>query len=107
MRRRGQRAEGRDAIGDHDEIRDGIRRASAAEVGSDDWWTAVQDTRAANDEHLEEEEHDDLPDFLRAAPVELRQELGAKFERFTAEHRGAKGLSGADKDPDRYVAEHS
>jgi hypothetical protein len=102
----GSEDETKDAIGDHDEIRDGIRRAEAAEVGSDEWWAGIQDAREANDEHLAEEERDDLPDFLRAASVELRQELGAKFERFEDEHPGARGLSGEDKDPDRYVAEH-
>lgn len=99
--------ETKDAIKDHDEIRDGIRRAAAAEVGSDEWWAGIQDAREANDEHLAEEERDDIPDFLRAASVELRQELGAKFERFENEHPGARGLSGEDKDPDEYVAESS
>jgi hypothetical protein len=102
----GSEDETKDAIGDHDEIRHGIRRAAAAEVGSDEWWAGIQEAREANDEHLAEEEHDDLPDFLRAASVELRHELGELFARFEDEHRGARGLSGADKDPDRYVAEH-
>jgi hypothetical protein len=103
----GSEDETKDAIGDHDEIRDGIRRAAAAEVGSDEWWAGIQDAREANDEHLAEEERDDIPDFLRTASVELRQELGAEFERFEAEHPGGRGLSGEDKDPDAYVAEHS
>jgi hypothetical protein len=103
----GSEDETKDAIGDHDEIRDGIRRAAAAEVGSQEWWAGIQDAREANDEHLAEEERDDIPDFLRAASVELRQELGAKFERFENEHPGASGLSGQDKDPDAYVAQHS
>ncbi|GAA1325090.1 hemerythrin domain-containing protein [Pseudonocardia xinjiangensis] len=98
--------ETKDAIKDHDEIRDGIRRAAAAEVVSDEW-AGIQDAREANDEHLAEEERDDIPDFLRAASVELRQELGARFERFEDEHPGARGLSGEDKDPDEYVAENS
>ncbi len=102
----GSEDETKDAISDHDEIRDGIRRAAAAEVGSDGWWQGIQETREANDEHLAEEERDDIPDFLRAASVELRQQLGAEFERFEDEHPGARGLSGADKDPDRYVAEN-
>jgi len=71
--------ETKDAIGDHDEIRDGIRRAEAAEVGSDEWWAGIQDARDANDEHLADEERDDVPHFLRVASVEFRQELGAKF----------------------------
>lgn len=103
----GSADETKDAIGDHDEIRDAIRGASAADPGSDEWWRHVQEAREANDEHLEEEEHDDIPDFLRAAPVELRRELGERFQRFRDEHPGARGLSGADKDPDRFVAENS
>ena len=103
----GSEDETMDAISDHDEIRAGIRRAEAAEVGSDEWWAGVQDTRAANDEHLAEEERDDIPDFLRASSVEQRQELGARFKRFEYEHSGARGLSGEDKDPDEYVAEHT
>lgn len=103
----GSEDETRDAIGDHDEIRDGIRRAAAAEVGGDEWWAGIQDARDANDEHLAEEERDDIPDLLRVASVEFRQELGAHYERFFAEHPGAKGLSGANKDPDEYAARNS
>jgi hypothetical protein len=103
----GSEDETKDAIGDHDEIRDGIRRAAAAEVGSDEWWAGVTDTREANDEHLAEEERDDIPDFLRVASVEFRQELGARYQRFFAEHPGAGCLSGENKDPDEYVAVHS
>ena len=54
--------ETRDAIHDHDEIREGIRRAAAAEAGSDEWWAGIQDAREANDEHLAEEERDKDPD---------------------------------------------
>ena len=58
------------------------------------------------DEHLAEEERDDLPDFLRSASVEDRQELGARFVRFTAEHPWAAGLDYSDKDPDEFVKEN-
>src|SRR5205085_2791368 len=44
-----------DAIGDHNDIRDGILAAAAAEVGSDEWWKGVNDAREANDEHMGEE----------------------------------------------------
>jgi len=98
--------ETKDAIGDHDDIRDGIRQAAAAEVGSDEWWEGVRTTREANDHHIAEEERDDLPDFLRSASPEMREELGAKFQQFKDAHPDAKGLSGEDKDPDRYVEEH-
>src|SRR5919107_989849 len=91
--------ETKDAIGDHDDIRDGIRRAAAAEVGSDEWWAGVRAAREANDDHLAEEERDDLPDFLRAASVEERQELGARFVAFKDQHPWAAGLDYSDKDP--------
>ena len=55
----------------------------------------------------ERHEHDDLAERRReAGGVALRQELGERFERFVGEHPGARGLSGEDKDPDRYVAEN-
>lgn len=103
----GSEDETKDAIGDHDEIREAIRRTEAAEVGSDEWWAGIKDAREANDEHLAEEERDDIPDFLRVASVEHRQELGARYVRFFSEHPGASGLSGEDKDPDAYVAANS
>jgi len=102
----GSEDETKDAVHDHDEIRQGIRRAAAAETGSEEWWTAIQDARDANDEHLAEEERDDLPDFLRSASVEDRQELGARFVEFTDEHPWAAGLDYSDKDPDEFVKEN-
>ena len=98
--------ETKDAVGDHDEIRQGIRRAAAAEAGSAEWWAGVQDAREANDEHLAEEERDDLPDFLQAASVEERQSLGARFIAFQDEHPWAAGLDYSDKDPDEFVKEN-
>ena len=98
--------ETKDAIGDHDEIRQGIRRAAAAAPGSQEWWAGVRDARAANDEHLAEEERDDLPDFLRAASVEERQELGARFVAFKEQHPWAAGLDYSDKDPEEYVRDN-
>ncbi len=41
-----------DAIGDHNEIRDAVKAANAAAVGSDAWWTAVGRAREANDDHM-------------------------------------------------------
>jgi hypothetical protein len=98
--------ETKDAIGDHDEIRQGIRRAAAAEVGSDEWWAGIQDAREANDEHLAEEERDDLPDFLRSVSVEVRQELGQRFVAFRDAHPWAAGLTYEDKDPEKFVADN-
>jgi hypothetical protein len=103
---RGSEEETKDAVHDHDEIRQGIRRAAAAEVGSDEWWAGIQDAREANDEHLAEEERDDLPDFLRSASVEDRQDLGARFIAFQDEHPWAAGLDYSDKDPDEFVEQN-
>ncbi|MBA2555512.1 MAG: hemerythrin domain-containing protein [Geodermatophilaceae bacterium] len=96
-----------DAIGDHDDIRDGARRAAAAEVGSEQWWQAVDDTRTANTEHMSEEEDGALAIARRNISREERERLGVKFQTFKVEHPGARGLSGANKDPKEYIEKHS
>jgi hypothetical protein len=106
--RRGDDAEEetQDAISDHNDIRDAIRRAGGANVGGDDWWQAVLDARAANSDHLAEEERAALADFRVNAEGGLREELGDRWLRYRAEHAGARGLDLDDEDPDRYIAEH-
>lgn len=96
-----------DAVGDHDDIREGVRRAAAAEAGSEAWWKAVDDTRAANTEHMGEEEDEALADFRRNSSLELRHELGVKFAKYKDDHPGARGLSGEDKDAKAYLEEHT
>src|ERR1700712_3485921 len=49
-----------DAIGDHNDIRDGLHDAARHPVGTDEWWAAVGRAREANDEHMGEEEHEGL-----------------------------------------------
>ena len=66
-----------DAIGDHNDIRDGVRDANAAAIGTDKWWAAVGRAREANDEHMGEEEREGLSDFRRHAPIGLREALGS------------------------------
>jgi hypothetical protein len=92
-----------DAIGDHNDIRDGIRDADAAEFGSDEWWKAVGRTREANDDHMGEEEREGLSDFRRHAPIGLREALGRQYREFTAAHPTTKGLPIVDRDPHSYV----
>jgi hypothetical protein len=92
-----------DAIGDHNDIRDGVRDANAAEVGTDEWWAAVGRTRAANDDHMGEEEREGLADFRRHAPIGLREALGRQYGDFMAEHPTTKGLRIVDRDPQAYV----
>ncbi|MCW2778199.1 MAG: hypothetical protein JWN17_1924 [Frankiales bacterium] len=98
--------ETRDAIGDHNEIREAVEKAAAAEVGSRDWWDAVKAARSANTEHMGEEEDDGLPDFRRHASAQLRNDLAVAFE--TAKTTAAAPQLDTDvKDPDQYVEEHS
>ncbi|ORW95535.1 cation-binding protein [Mycobacterium sp. IEC1808] len=92
-----------DAIGDHNDIRDGVRDANAARVGTDEWWAAVGRTRSANDDHMVEEERDGLPDFRRNAPIGLREALGRQYSEFMAEHPTTEGLPIVDRDPEYYV----
>jgi hypothetical protein len=93
-----------DAIGDHNDIRDGVRDANAAETGTDEWWAAVGRTREANDDHMGEEEREGLSDFRRHAPIGLREALGRQFSEFMAEHPTTRGLKIEDRDPQTYVA---
>jgi hypothetical protein len=92
-----------DAIGDHNDIRDGVRAANAVRVGTEEWWEAVGGTRSANDDHMSEEEREGLSDFHRHAPVGLREALGRQYSEFMAKHPTAQGLPIVDRDPEGYV----
>jgi hypothetical protein len=92
-----------DAVGDHDDIRAAVRKAFQHEVGSEDWWSAVDECDKANNHHMSEEEGDDLAPFRRVTSLAFRQELGVKFEQFKSQHAGAAGLDFQDKDPEAYV----
>lgn len=94
-----------DAIGDHNDIRDGVRDANAAAVGTEQWWAAVGRTRVANDDHMGEEEREGLSDFRRNAPIGLRESLGRQYSEFMTQHPTTKGLSITDRDPQRYIEE--
>ncbi len=92
-----------DAVKDHDHLRAAIRRAGAAEVGSQAWWTAVVDANTQNSDHMGEEERQDLADFRQQATLELRHEVAVQFLRFQAQH-AAQGVAPVDTDPELYVA---
>jgi hypothetical protein len=98
-------AETKDAIKDHNEIRNAIRKALGQQVGSDAWWNAVLEARKQNSDHMAEEEREDLPDFRRHASLELRDRLGVEFAAYEAAHAGGTPIK--DDDPDQCVAEHS
>lgn len=98
-----------DAIDDHNKIRDAVAEANRHPVGSDAWRAAVADARKENGEHLDEEERDALPDFIRNSSPELRHALALKWLRFYHLHPPANTTADAhltvrDKDADDYVA---
>jgi hypothetical protein len=97
--------ETRDAIEDHNEIRDAVALAQQHEVGSDEWWNAVDEARKANDDHMAEEERQGLADFRRSADLQTRHELGVSFVTYESLH--ADGIRSQDKDPDQYIEQHS
>jgi hypothetical protein len=93
-----------DAVKDHNEIRDGIRGTRQHPVGSDQWWSAVWAARKANDDHMGEEERQDLLDFRRHADLQTRHDVAVQFLTFEAEHFA--GVPLRDADPEEYVAEN-
>jgi hypothetical protein len=95
----------RDALGDHNDIRDAIATAAKHPVGTPDWWAAVGQARSANTEHMGEEEDEGLADFRRHSPFTQRHALGILFE--VAKSRAVEShLDIDDKDPDDFIAEN-
>lgn len=92
-----------DAIGDHNDIRDGVADAARHPVGTDAWFEAVWRARVANSEHMAEEEDEGLADFRKHADPKLRGELGQRFLEFKEKHKGRKGIDTGDVDPHEYV----
>jgi hemerythrin HHE cation binding domain-containing protein len=93
-----------DAIGDHNDIRDGVREAARHPIGSAQWWDGVRHARAANSSHMAEEEADALPDFRRNTPLSVRVNLGHEFLKFKTDHSDVERLDTSDKDPQAYVS---
>jgi Hemerythrin HHE cation binding domain len=96
-------AETKDAIHDHNEIRDAVAEVSKHEVGSKGWYEAVAKANEANSDHMAEEEREGLTDFRRHASLQLRHDLAVAFATFEANH--VTGVTPKDKDPDRYIRE--
>jgi hypothetical protein len=107
--RRGSDAEEEtdDAIRDHSKIRDAVRRVADAQPGTDEWWTAVQDAREENSDHMAEEERGPLADFRRNAGDDVRGDLGLRYVSFNSEHAGGRQVDTTDKDPRQFIEEHS
>ena len=94
-----------DAIGDHNDIRDGILEAAEHEPGSEAWWKGVNAAREANDEHMGEEEHEGLADFRRHVDLQTRHDIAVVFAAYEADN--VDGVPIVDKDPKEYVEENS
>jgi hypothetical protein len=97
--------ETRDAIKDHNEIRDAAARVDQMEPGSGEWFEALAKANKANSDHMAEEERQGLTDFRRHADLELRHRLGVEFVRFASDH--LTGVKPVDLDVEAYVLEHS
>lgn len=98
-------SETKDAIKDHNEIRDAVQAAGRQEVGSAGWWSAVLDARKANGDHMAEEEREALADFRRHADLQTRRDIALAFVTFESQH--ANGIEPRNRDPGHYVDEHA
>jgi Hemerythrin HHE cation binding domain len=98
-------SETKDAIKDHNEIRDAVAAVASHRIGTAAWRKAVAEANEANGDHMAEEEREGLTDFRRQAPLKVRHDLAVRFAAFEAEH--VTGVKVVDKDPTAYVAEHS
>ena len=93
--------ETRDAIDDHNEIRDTGEAVEQHEVGSPAWFKAVSECEVANSDHMGEEERQGLVDFRKHTSLELRHDLGVQFLAFQCAHM--LGVKVEDKDVDAYI----
>ena len=97
--------ETKDAIKDHNAIRDAALAVDDHPIGSDAWADAVAKANKANGDHMAEEERQGLTDFRRHADFALSHRLAVRFAAFEAAH--LTGVAPVNKDPRDYVKEHS
>jgi hypothetical protein len=97
-------AETKDAIGDHNDIRDAVAKVAQHDVGSKDWYNAIAAARKANSSHMGEEERESLADFRRHASLEQRHRQAVAFAHFEA--RNYAGVTARDIEPDSYIRSH-
>ena len=99
--------ETRDAIKDHNEIRDTAADVDRQEVGSKEWFDAVAACNKANSDHMAEEERQGLTDFRRHADLEFRHRLAVQFIQFESGHLTGDGVKPVDRNVDAYMMENS
>lgn len=78
----------RDAIADHEDIREDIREASLQRACSPQWWRAVSAALTASAEHLDREEASILADCLPRLTSSRRRALGRQWVAFTGAWAG-------------------
>ncbi len=96
--------EARDAIKDHNEIRDTAAKVDGQKAGSAKWFEAVAEANKANSDHMAEEERQGLTDFRRHADLALRHSLGVKFVQF--EFENLTGVEPVDVNVKEYLLEN-
>jgi hypothetical protein len=77
----------RDAVADHDDIREAIEEALLQPVGSALWWTAARAALAVSADHLDREERDMMVSWLPRLTMRRRLELGRQWLGFVAARR--------------------
>jgi hypothetical protein len=95
-----------DAIEDHNAIRDAVRESRKHRPGSDAWFEAVGTARTENGEHLDEEEREALPDFIKSSTLQERHDLAMRWLAFYADHQAGRGIDGDDKDVEEYLSDN-
>ena len=96
-----------DAIDDHNAIRDAVKESREHTVGTKAWFEAVGKARTENGEHLDEEEREALPDFIKSSTPALRHELAMEWLKFYAAHQAGQDVDDSDKNAEEYIAENS
>ena len=95
-----------DAISDHNSIRDAVREAGRHRVGTKAWFEAVGKARTENGEHLDEEEREALPDFIKSATLQQRHDLALQWLAFYREHPAGRGIDTSDRSVEEYLDEN-
>jgi hypothetical protein len=95
----------KDAIEDHNKIRDTAAAVERHPVGSPEWFEAVGKANQANSHHMAEEERQGLTDFRRRATLQERHSLGIRFIAFETRH--LEGVPAVNKDAEAYVEAHA
>jgi hypothetical protein len=96
-----------DAIKDHNKIREAVAESRQHPIGTEAWYEAVGHAREENGEHLDEEERDAIPDFIKSAGADLRHTLAMKWLEFYHAHPAGRGVDPSPRDVEEYIDQNS